>query len=103
MSNQKKILVIGIDHAAVLRQLEQRVRQCCRHCKNMGQNLEQAEGYGIYTNYHCEEYERTVATFPIFGITHKQLLVSPDEINVCRHYEQKELSKAPLFETATSA
>ena len=69
----------------------------------MGQNLEQCEGYGIYTNYHCEKYDKAVATFPIFGMMHRQLLVTPDELNCCIHYEQKELSKTPLFETATSA
>jgi len=102
MSKQKKIIQIGIDHTATLRQLDVRVRQCCRHCEHLRQELEDDEGTGIYTHSFCGEFAKIAGTFT--WVTRKpDLLVSLDLINNCGHYKQKKISDTPLFEAATSA
>ena len=79
------------------------VRRCCRNCKHHEEKIEESEHFGLYHADRCKEYQKVVDTFPIWTrVRHMGLVVNPTEINSCRHYEQKELSEAPLFE-ATSA
>ena len=74
----------------------------CRMCVNMKSELVDGD-FGPYTSNTCAAYSRIVRDFPIFTrVSHGELIVSPDQLNNCSHYEAKRISDIPLFEGAVS-